>query len=98
MGFTCLRSVPLCGLCASAFKSDSVFPRHGPGLWLVALPWFIFADPTETNYERACAALTTAKPSDAERLHQLFKLDWERAMIESPEFATEVGYPGLNHR
>ena len=65
---------------------------------LAALPRLISAEQTETHFERACAALATAKTSAAERLHQLFKLDWERAMIESPEFATEVGFPGQNHR
>ena len=52
----------------------------------------------QSVYERDCAALATAKTSDAARLHQLFKLDWERSMIESPEFATEVGFPGQNDR
>jgi uncharacterized protein (DUF885 family) len=53
---------------------------------------------TQSVYERDGAALAAAKGRDAERLHQLFKLDWERSMIESPEFATEVGFPGQNHR
>lgn len=67
-------------------------------LLLGALPQLMPAEPAETKYERDCTALATAKTKEAERLHQLFKLDWERAMIESPEFATEVGHPGQNHR
>jgi len=31
-------------------------------------------------------------------LHQLFKLDWDNSLQESPELATEVGFPGLNDR
>ncbi len=68
------------------------------GFLLVA--WLPVAEavPVETNFELACAALTSAPAGDTERLHQLFKLDWEHSMIENPEFATEVGFPGQNHR
>lgn len=52
----------------------------------------------ETDYERACAKLAKSKAPDAERLQQLFKLDWDQTMHENPEYATEVGYPGLNDR
>ena len=31
-------------------------------------------------------------------MHQLFKLDWDNSLQESPELATEVGFPGLNDR
>jgi len=65
-------------------------------LLLVAWPQRNFAGPAATNYERACAALTTARTGETERLHQLFKLDWEHSLIESPEFATEVGFRGQN--
>ena len=53
---------------------------------------------TQTAYERDCDKLAKSRTKDAERLHQLFNLDWERSMIESPEFATEVGRPGQNDR
>jgi uncharacterized protein (DUF885 family) len=52
----------------------------------------------ETSFEQACAKLASQKGKDTERLHALFKLDWDYTMHESPEFATEVGYPGLNDR
>ena len=52
----------------------------------------------ETAFEQACAKLAARRGQDAERLHQLFKLEWEYTMHESPEFATEVGYPGQNDR
>jgi len=68
------------------------------GFLLVALPPVVEAVPAETDFERACAALASAPTGDAERLHQLLKLDWEHSMIENPEFATEVGYPGQNDR
>jgi len=34
--------------------------------------------------------------SDSERLHQIFAADWEQGMHHYPEFATSVGYPGLD--
>jgi uncharacterized protein (DUF885 family) len=52
----------------------------------------------QTPYERACAKLAAARGRDAERLHQLFKLDWEHTMEDNPEFATDTGYPGFNDR
>lgn len=65
---------------------------------LVALPRLVLADAAETNYERACAAIITSQASAAGQLHQLFRLDWEHRLVEDPEFATEVGFPGQNHR
>ena len=53
---------------------------------------------TTTNFERDCDKLPKSRAKDATRLHQLFKLDWEHSLHESPEFATEVGFPGLNDR
>lgn len=53
---------------------------------------------TLTDYERDCTKLAKARGKDAVRLHQLFKLDWERSLRESPEFATEVGHAGYNDR
>ncbi len=58
----------------------------------------VMADGAETDYERECTALAASQAGAAERLQQLFKLDWEHSMSESPEFATEVGYPGQDHR
>jgi uncharacterized protein (DUF885 family) len=52
----------------------------------------------ETPFEQACSRLASQKGKDTERLHALFKLDWDYTMHESPEFATEVGYPGQNDR
>jgi uncharacterized protein (DUF885 family) len=52
----------------------------------------------ETPFDQACAKLASQKGKDTERLHALFKLDWDHTMHESPEFATEVGYPGQNDR
>src|SRR5258705_6610291 len=52
----------------------------------------------ETPYEQACASLASRKGNDSARLQELFQLDWEHSMQESPEFATEVGYPGQNAR
>ena len=52
----------------------------------------------ETAFEQNCTTLASRLGNDTERLHDLFKLDWERNMIENPEFATDVGYPGQNDR
>src|SRR5437667_12331342 len=52
----------------------------------------------ETAFEQECSKLAAKKGNDAERLHDLFKLDWDHTMRENPEFATEVGYPGQNDR
>ena len=57
-----------------------------------------FTAHAETDYERDCARLAVAKAGDGDRLHQLFKLDWEHTMRDNPESATEVGYPGQNDR
>ena len=51
-----------------------------------------------TPYEQECANLAARKGSDEERLHALFKLEWEHRMRDQPEFATGVGYPGQNDR
>src|SRR5581483_2376899 len=52
----------------------------------------------QTAYERSCDELAADSRSDADRLRDLFKLNWDYSMQESPESATEVGYPGLNDR
>jgi uncharacterized protein (DUF885 family) len=36
------------------------------------------------------------KTPETERLHELFKVDWDYSMAESPETATYVGYPGYD--
>src|SRR5437870_4377800 len=59
---------------------------------------YVTALRAQTDFERDCARLASASADDTERLHQLFKLDWEHTMHENPEFATEVGYPGQNDR
>jgi uncharacterized protein (DUF885 family) len=41
---------------------------------------------------------TQGQESDSVRLRKLFDLSWEFTMHASPEFATSVGYPGLNDR
>ena len=76
-------------------------PRSG----LVAVGILIFllfrpaeAQSAETPYERKCAGLAEKTGDDSHRLSELFNLDWEHSMTESPESATEVGYPGQNNR
>jgi uncharacterized protein (DUF885 family) len=52
------------------------------------------------DYEKRAEALIAHRgpTPDAERLHQLFDLQWQYTMEEYPEFATYVGWPGQNHR
>ncbi len=38
------------------------------------------------------------KAADSVRLHQLFDLCWKYYMEENPEWATYIGYPGLNDK
>ncbi len=52
----------------------------------------------QTDFERNCDKLAADNRGDAVRLHELFKLHWDYSMVENPEMATEVGYPGQNHR
>ena len=65
---------------------------------MLSLSTFMAFAETATPFEQECARLAKPRAKDATRLHQLFKLDWEHSLHESPEFATEVGYPGLNDR
>ena len=58
----------------------------------------LLAPSAETAFEQNCSQLAGRLGNDAARLHDLFKLDWERTMLENPEFATDVGYPGQNTR
>lgn len=50
------------------------------------------ADEFDARYQSIAAAKGTA--SDAERLHELFEVDWAYTMACFPEWATYVGYPG----
>jgi uncharacterized protein (DUF885 family) len=69
---------------------------------LAPFPIFIasisFSAPAQTAYERDCDKLAADTRPDGQRLNQLFKLNWDHSMHENPEWATDVGYPGLNDR
>jgi len=63
-------------------------------LLLWAVPAFVAAG---EDYQKKYDALAGDKSlDDTAKLHQLFDLDWDRGLHESPEFATSVGYPGLD--
>ena len=53
---------------------------------------------TPTPYEQNCAKIASSLGNDADRLHQLFKIQWDYDLRESPESATEVGALGLDDR
>jgi uncharacterized protein (DUF885 family) len=67
-------------------------------LVLLASGAFARAASNKTAFELDCEKLAAGQRNDTQRLHELLKLDWDYTMQESPEFATEVGYPGLNDR
>lgn len=46
----------------------------------------------------AAIVASRGRVAEPERLRRLMALDWERTMVESPEYATFVGYPGQNGR
>ncbi len=53
---------------------------------------------SQTAFERDCGKIAKAGGKDSARFQQLLKLHWDYTMQESPEFATDVGWPGQNHR
>jgi len=54
----------------------------------------------ETMYERDMEEVigSSNKASEHDRLWKIFDIDWKYHMIEYPEWATGVGYPGQNGR
>ncbi len=74
--------------------------KFGTTVCLVLFVGIVLAQaaPDKTAFERDCEQLAADQRADSERLHALLKLDWDHTMRESPEFATEVGHPGLNDR
>lgn len=63
------------------------------GFWVAAL---VRAGEFEARYRAVVEA--KGRASETERLHELFRLDWEYAMAASPETATYLGYPGQDTR
>ena len=57
------------------------------------------AQPMRPDWKARIDAIA-AKPgaSDAERLNALLATWWDYTMMEYPEYATDVGYPGQDHR
>jgi uncharacterized protein (DUF885 family) len=76
--------------------SQTLLPRFCAGACFTVIA--LSSAHAQTSFERDCAKLAAARGRDAARLHQLFKLHWDHAMRDNPEFATYVGYPGQNDR
>lgn len=53
----------------------------------------VYAQDYQKQYEHLAADKSL---DDGARLHKLFDLDWDRGIHESPEFATSIGFPGLD--
>ncbi len=56
------------------------------------------AQPSAFQKELSDFAKTKGPANDSARLYQLFDLCWKHVMEEAPEFATFIGYPGLNDK
>ncbi len=67
---------------------------------MLVLPLSASAQNQMTSFQKSCANLAQSKGkvADSARLYQLFDLCWKHGMEESPEFATFIGYPGLNDK
>ena len=67
---------------------------------MLALLLSVSTQSQTTSFQKSCADLVQSKgqASDSVRLHQLFDLCWKHGMEENPEFATYIGYPGLNDK
>lgn len=63
----------------------AIFPALSPG-----------ADRFAARYQEIIS--NPDKLSESQRLSRLFEIHWEYTMVENPEYATEVGYPGQNNR
>lgn len=55
-------------------------------------------DPKSVSAQYAAIEASRGSKPDSVRLHELFDAHWRYVMVESPEFATAVGYPGQNAR
>jgi uncharacterized protein (DUF885 family) len=70
------------------------------GIVMPALPAAAAVPPDVAAYAQRFDQFpaTKGQGSESERLQKLFELFWGLQMHASPEFATYVGYPGLNDR
>ncbi len=57
---------------------------------------FVLVAAEPTQFEQDCAKLSENRESDTARFQKLLFLEWTHTMQDDPEFATDVGYPGLN--
>jgi uncharacterized protein (DUF885 family) len=77
-------------------------PRFPPILRIIPiLPILLLSIPAPAAESRDPYQQLISNPahlSDTDRLHKLFDIDWARGIRESPEFATDLGYPGLDDR
>ncbi len=82
--------------------SDGSVSHAGVGAIFLAILCFLtgFSPATAAESFKPYQQLITNADhlSDTDRLHQLFQLDWDRTVRESPEFATDLGIPGEDDR
>src|SRR6185503_840972 len=66
---------------------------------LFAVPLQAAIDPDLVDLARQIEQFPkTATGTDGERLAKFFDLYWKASMVESPEYAAYIGYPGLEDR
>ena len=54
---------------------------------------------TQSDFHRRYLAIAGQRQiSDSARLQRLLAVDWENTMVDAPEYATVVGFPGQNRR
>jgi uncharacterized protein (DUF885 family) len=81
---------------------STMIHRVVPLSWVMALMalWPARAQTTPLDFAREYTSIAAAKhrEPDSRRLKRLLDLAWRQTMIDAPEFATYVGYPGQNGR
>ncbi|MCI0330032.1 MAG: DUF885 domain-containing protein [candidate division Zixibacteria bacterium] len=68
--------------------------------FIMALPATVTAQNQTTGFQKNCTDIVQSKgkTADSVRLHQLFDLTWKHGLEDNPEWATFIGYPGLNDK
>ena len=64
--------------------------------WVGMLPLLAQSTGQRKQFDDLYANVNRVGGSDSARLHHLFETDWTRLMFNFPEWATEVGFPGMD--
>src|SRR4051812_30826364 len=87
---SCHKSKPCCGMRSKLrFLATSL---------VLMAAFFGSARAVDFGPRYQAVAESKGKASEAGRLHELFKVDWEYNLDVSPELATYIGVPGYDTR